>query len=127
MRKQILQLAIVMLSMSSTAASAAWTFAGKFNQYDDEYVNLDSIRRNGAIAQMWTMTNGGWSKQSKIDKKEFNCDREMIRSVHSALYDGPMQTGEIIMNWNTIGEWRAVIPDSWGASLLKLACSPKRP
>lgn len=125
MKKQILHVAIVVISMSFTVANAAWTFAGKVNQYDDEYVNLESVRKNGAIAQMWTMTNAGWAKQSTIDKKEFDCEREMIRSVSSALYDGPMQTGEIIMNWNPAGTWQAVIPDSWGASLLKLACSPK--
>lgn len=42
--------------------------------------------------------------------------------VHLSLYDGQMQSGDIIMNSDSNAEWKHVIPGSFGEILINMAC-----
>jgi hypothetical protein len=124
---------LFLLFMTTCSVSwAEWEYVGETNNYVD-FVDRESIRRNGKFAEMWERSSY-FEYQMNSDGKKFNLTKTLIR------YDCINDTLGIIMfvqyktdekgthHINTISSInnqiidRRVIPDSSGQKKLKIAC-----
>ena len=121
----------LMLLVTATAASAEWTVASG----DDEviqYVDKGSIRRNGNLVKMLDLidfktvqTVSGDSYLSDKAQSEYDCKEEKRRILTFTWFGGKMGTGKVVYSDSDPRKWKPVSPDSFGATLWKMACGKK--
>ena len=109
---------------------AEWTYhAG--NKDSDVYINYDSIRKNGEMAQMWFMEDYRGVKKISYGKSflsaqtlgEYDCKNERVRTVKFAIYSGKMGSGDVVSTSSIKIAWEPVVPESLGEILWKIACN----
>ena len=119
----------LMLLMTATAASAGWTDVGD-NDQTIQYVDRETIRRNGNFVKMWDLadfktvrTVAGDSILSQRSQMEYDCLEERYRRLAFTWFDGQMGNGKVVFtNGNVRDEWSPIAPGSSGKILWKIAC-----
>ena len=123
----------LLLMAVSAGAMAEWTKIAAADGKFDSYVDLSSIRKSGNTAKMWvlrdykkaqTATNGK-SYLSSMARQEYDCNEEKSSGLTIYAYSGNMKNGDIVSGGDYVGEWRSILPDSVGATQLKIACGAK--
>lgn len=117
-------------AMISTAANASsWHFAWVGNEEVRYFFDAESIERSKDTVTVWVKTvqtrkmdnDGSWASALRW---RFNCTKRTIQSLAASYYD---QDGKFIRSSNNTSMENAVIPDSTGEGMLKIACKPTFP
>ena len=117
----------LMLLMTATAASAAWTLVGP-NDDITLYVDRATIRRNGNFVKMWILFDYNKvdvTHQSSRSQDEFDCKGEKMHALAITSFSGQMLSGTVTYTNNTTGDWTPVAPESMGETMWKIACGKK--
>jgi hypothetical protein len=128
-------LLFVLLLMVSSVSWAEWEFTQKTNDTEVIFHDKSTIRRNGAIAKMWTMVDfakkqirNGKPYKSQITQFSYDCKSETIKLITSTTYSGSKGQGVSVSSYlDNDGSlpWEPVIPGSLGETEWKIACGKK--
>ena len=142
MRKLLL---IVLLAVSGNCAAADWadwlvrkdTF-GEWIVVDQRqafliYADGGTIRESGGVAKMWEMTDfpagaaaaGMKGSRSFKIEREYDCNRQQMRTLYVAHYAGNMGAGAIVGSDSTVGAWQPVMLGTIGDRLWRIACGKR--
>jgi hypothetical protein len=128
MMKRLL-MGLVLMAIAN-AASAEWTAAGDSDEFI-QYVDRATIRRNGNLVKMSSLTDfktvqksaAGKSYLSEKQQAEYDCKEKKKRYLAFTWFDGQMGNGKVVVsNGDVRGEWRPIAPGSSGETLWKIAC-----
>ena len=118
----------LMLLVVSGAAIADWTAVGE-NDELIQYVDRETIRRNGNFVKMWSLADykkakvfGGKSDLSSRGQQEYDCKDEKRRFLAFTTFSGQMGSGAVTYNDSDTEKWVPVAPGSVGVTLWKIAC-----
>lgn len=123
-----LLIALILVFFSSPLL-AGWTELVA-DDIASEFVNYDSIEKDGGIVTMWNMSdfrhpqevgNGRLFLSTKV-KQAYDCQNAKKRIVSLIHYIKPMGVGEIAFLDNTLGDWRDIKTGSLSEVHLKAAC-----
>lgn len=126
---------LILLMLSTMPAYGEWLQVSKDVETGQTvYVDPDSIRRNGDMAEMWTLydyktaqpTAGDAFLSSKV-QNEYNCTQEMRRMVSVTEFAGNMGSGKVVHKGSSLFTTAKWIPAraGLGETLLKVACGKK--
>ena len=125
MKKLLLGL---MLLATATAASAEWTQSGEGESFI-HYVDIATIRRNGNLVKMWSLTDyktvkivAGQSNFSYKKQSEWDCKDEKGRKLAHTWFTGQMGSGTVNYTDSRTEEWSPIEPESVNETLWKIAC-----
>lgn len=121
--------------VASSVAWADWELSGG-DAEDTFYHDKTTIRKNGAIAKMWTMidhsevlTDGAdLSYKSSKNLFVFNCKSELGELISLLRYSGSMGNGKVVYsaNWKEKDwEWKPIAPGTFNEFHWKIACGKK--
>ncbi len=128
MRKMLIGLVLAGLSNN---VMAEWTRIVESEDHEYiTYANLDTIRRKGDIAKMWTLIDYKTVQQPKSGERylsdesqeEYDCREEQTRNVIYTWYSGNMSGGDRVYSNSSLRQWSPVRPGSIGEAWLKIAC-----
>jgi hypothetical protein len=125
----------IVFSVLMTICSISWAEWEITGETDDriDYHDRSTIRRNGKIAKMWTLSeyhsiqtdNTGARYKSDKTFWAFNCI-EGTKSIIALLqYSGSMGRGKTVWSMNKQENdlmWEVIPPGSAGAVMFKIAC-----
>ena len=121
-----------LLTLSSAPAYAEWVEVSVNAEAGETvYVDPDTIRRRGDIAEMWVLYDNttaqpavGHAYLSKKVQNEYNCKEEMKRMVSVKEFSGHMGSGEILHMSSSLFSPATWMPTrlGLGETLLKVAC-----
>lgn len=114
--------------LCSSSSFADWTFLGEFSG-NLGYADTSTIKRNGDIVQMWTMTDLTHIKNDYLSIKiqyELDCNKNKTRMLSFIQHSENMGEGRVIYSSGALKvsakDWNSVIPKSSGEYNLKIAC-----
>ena len=123
------------LTLSSLPAYGAWVEVNVNAEADQRvYVDPESIRRRGDIAEMWALYDSqtaqpavGKSYLSRKVQTEYDCTQYMKRMVSVIEYSGNMGSGDVVFKNSAFFSTAKWMPahSGLGQTLLKLACGKK--
>lgn len=124
--KRMKRIALVfLLAVLSEIASAEWS---RISDEFDTYVDVSTIRKDGDIASVWILMDhekpsiGKRALSTKL-KEEYDCRGERTRALGFISYSGNMGQGAVVDTNGTVAAWRLIVPDTFGATMMKIACS----
>jgi hypothetical protein len=126
-------LMMLMLLVSTNVFAVDWVVAGG-NDIFTHYVDPQSIKRDGNKVKAWVLYDfkssqvgvGNKTSMSAVDRDEYDCFEDTVRSMDIYEYSGKMGTGDIVLSIpNLTQPAKSVIPGSTAATQLKLVCATK--
>ena len=122
---------IVILLVISGNSYAEWTQFGGSDEFT-QYIDKETIRRNGNFVKMWDLkdfkTAQNYSSDSYLSDKaqwEYDCKEERGRILAFSWFSGQMGNGKVVYLKSDTGKWSPIQPDSVGEALWKVACGKK--
>lgn len=126
---------ITFLTLSSLPAYAAWVEVSGYPEPGHRvYVDPESIRRRGDIAEMWALYDSetaqpavGKSYLSRKVQTEYNCTQYMKRMLSVIEYSGNMGSGDVVYKNSAFFSAAKWMPahSGLGETLLNIACGKK--
>lgn len=128
MKKKILTLALCTL-VSSPVFASTWNYIPVGNDEAVFYFDADTVVKTRETTTLWVKyvqttapdTDGSWS--SAVNWR-LNCSKRTIQSLGWSSYT---KEGKFIKSGEKVGQESAVIPDSTGEAVLKIACQANFP
>ncbi len=119
---------LIVLALISSSANADWSYInGDAN--GSQYIDHDKTKKTGSVAKIWTAVDYNQPRQvmgkvfnSVVAQEEYDCNKEIRRTVFVALYEGRMGNGRALMIDSAITAWTPTPPGSSGEMLLNIAC-----
>jgi hypothetical protein len=113
----------------SNAQASTWNFAWVGNDEVRYFFDADTVEKNKELVTVWIKTvqtaapdnDGSWSMALRW---RMNCSKRTILSLASSTYD---KDGKFLKSSTLPGTDAAVVPDSTGESMLKIACEANFP
>ena len=126
-------LLITLLVLSTGPVYAEWVSVSVLDQAGVTiYVDSDTIRRQGDQVTMWELidyrtiqTVAGTSYLSARLQREYDCIREVHRTLALTELSGNMGTGTVLRSNSDAQKWAPVDPGSIAKRLWKFACDKK--
>ncbi len=129
------RLLFVALMMVCSVSWAEWEYSGANGAFA-HYVDRSTIRRSGAIAKMWTLTDyfeeqtnpGGKKFKSDNRRLAINCMEDTIALIAFVEYSDSMGKGRTVSSLErkeSDWDWRSFPPDTTGEVMFKIACGTK--
>jgi hypothetical protein len=124
-------LLITFLLLSSGPTYAEWVATVQNDQAGVTiYIDSDTILRKGDLVNVWELidykaiqTMAGTSYLSARVQREYDCTRDLQRTLALTKLSGNMGTGKVILTNSDRQKWEPVDPGSIGKSLWKFACN----
>ena len=121
---------ITLLLLSSGPTHAEWLAIVQNDQAGVTiYVDLDTILSKGDLVNVSELidykaiqTMAGTSYLSARVQREYDCTRDLQRTLALTKLSGNMGTGKVILTNSDQQKWEPVDPSSIGKSLWKFAC-----
>ncbi len=116
---------------------AEWTLVATStdNSPDFYYMDKKTIKKEGSKASAWTLTNfanprdySGKFYLSSKSKSLYDCKDETEKLLSMVWYEESNGNGKVIGSFHPNAnelETTAIVPDTIGAMLMKLACGKK--
>jgi hypothetical protein len=130
-------LLFVVLMTVCTASLAEWEYAGAVEKRDGKvvyYFDKSTIRINGAIVRMWTMSDYSTVQTNSSGERYtsdktlwvFHCSEEISAVISFVQYADSMGKGVSLFS-ATVKEsswdWQPIIPNSLGKTIWEIACT----
>jgi hypothetical protein len=131
------RLLFVLLMMVCSVSSAEWEFSGTALEGNiSHYYDKSTIRRNGAIAKIWVLTDyskvqispDGTRFKSSKGLTAYNCEEETFATISILWNSGSMGRGEVVWTGTrkeNEWEWKPIAPQSTNVFMMKIACVSK--
>ena len=126
---------LILLVLSSAPAYGEWVEVSVNVETGEKvYVDPDTIRRRGDIAEMWVLYDSktaqpavGHAYLSKTVQNEYHCAEAMKRMVSVKEFSGHMGSGEVLHMNSSLFSTARWMPTrvGLGETLLKVACGKK--
>jgi len=126
---------LILLALSSAPAYGEWVEVSVNVETGEKvYVDPDTIRRRGDIAEMWVLYDSktaqpavGHAYLSKTVQNEYHCAEAMKRMVSVKEFSGHMGSGEVLHMNSSLFSTARWMPTriGLGETLLKVACGKK--
>ena len=126
---------LTLLTLSTAPSYAEWVEVnGTFEAGQTVYVDPDTIRRRGEMAEMMALYDYKTSQSTAGDaflsrkvQNEYDCIQEMRRMVSVTEFSGNMGTGKVVHMGSSLFSTAKWMPArvGLGGTLLKLACGTK--
>ena len=124
---------LLLLVLSSGPVCAEWVSVAVLDQAGVTiYVDSDTIRRKGDRVKIWELidyetiqTVAGTSYLSARLQREYDCARELHRTLALTELSGNMGTGTELLANPDEQKWEPVDPGSIAKRLWKVACDKK--
>ena len=126
---------LILLALSSAPAYGEWVEVSVNVETGEKvYVDPDTIRRRGDIAEMWVLYDNktaqpavGHAYLSKTVQNEYHCAEAMKRMVSVKEFSGHMGSGEVLHMNSSLFSTARWMPTrvGLGETLLKVACGKK--
>ena len=133
-KKKLVKLAaaLALLGTASFGAMAEWTEVNR-SAKRTTYVDLNTIRRSGHMAKIWTLDDENFPRASRSGatylssrvRNEYDCRDERARMSDLSAHTERMAKGSTVFSYSEGGEWSSVVPDSIGEAIFKIACGIK--
>ena len=117
--------------LSSGPTYAEWAAVGDNVDLDTIYVEIETIRRKGELAEVWVMTDAKLAKRflgtnsfylSVRQLQQFNCGEERSRILDATWFSTNMGKGTVIDTLTKEGDWKPLPPGSVGRRLMEVIC-----
>jgi len=113
----------------SPAFASEWNFLWVGNEDTRFFFDADTVEKNRDTITVWIKTvqttrpdrDGSWATALRW---RMNCTKRTIQTLAMSVYD---RDGKFIRSVNATGQESAVVPDSTGEAVLKIACEPNFP
>ena len=122
----ILRILMLLLLALPAALHAAWVPVDATDASYD-YLDPTSIRAEGSLLRVWTLQDlaqpdaeGDRSYRSLL---EFHCPEARYRNLQVLFHAAPMGTGRLTGRTAQPGAWRAVLPSTVAASVMRRVCA----
>ena len=119
---------VVVLLLASSPAWAGWKAVGD-EETGTTYADPATMARSGNTVKMWSLLDykafqrmvevGYFSQKSLV---EYDCKEKQTRGLAVKLHAEPMGEGKVIYEDDSPHEWEALVPDTMGEVLWKVAC-----
>ena len=129
------QLLALILMAVTTNAEAEWTLFDSKEGVKNYYIDLNTIRKEGNAAKVWTMisyeavesTSEGKLYTSAKDLWIFDCKRDTGYIASINYYDGSMGKGDFVdsVNINEKKSGDPIVPGTTLEWIFKKACNKK--
>ena len=122
---------IALLMLSSGPAYSEWVAVGDNVELDTIYIDLETFRRDGELAEIWVMTDSKLAKRfldtnsfylSVRQLQQFNCGEERSRILNVTWFSSNMGKGTVIDTLTKEGQWNPLPPGSVGRRLMEVVC-----
>lgn len=122
---------ITLLVLSSGPTYADWAAIGDNVDLDTIYVDIETIRLKGELAEVWVLTDSKLAKRflgtnsfylSVRQLQQFNCDEERSRILNATWFSSNMGKGAVIDTLTKEGQWNPLPPGSVGRRLMEVIC-----
>ncbi|WOB06867.1 surface-adhesin E family protein [Piscinibacter gummiphilus] len=118
----------LLLCVGSTWASS-WNWASVGNDETRYFFDADTVEKTRETTTVWVKTvqvskpdtDGSWSTALRW---RFNCSKRTVQSLGWSIYD---KDGKFIRSNSNPTSETAVVPDSTGEAMLKIACEANFP
>lgn len=119
---------LIVLALISSSANADWSYInGDAN--GSQYIDHSKIKKPGSVSKIWIAIDYNQPRQamgkvfnSVVTQEEYDCSKQLRRTVHVALHEGRMGSGQILIFDPAVTAWTPTPPGSSGEMLLKIAC-----
>src|SRR5215510_10708220 len=124
-------LLISLLVLSSGPAYAEWMVVGTSSDDDMIYIDPETIRHKGELAEVWVLSDSRLGKRflettsyysSTRQLHQYNCAEERNRVVASTWFSSNMG---VVDNLTKEGQWQPVPQGSVGRYLMNLVCAKR--
>ena len=127
-RKILLAFSLLVASSTSTIAST-WNYMNVGNETSRYYFDSDTVEKNREITTLWVKIvrttspdkEGAWASAVRW---RFNCSKRTIQILTMSDYD---KDGTFMKSYPNSTKEDAVIPDSTGEGVLRIACQSDFP
>jgi len=132
--KHICSLLVIVISAFScnAYAHAEWEFVSGNNKFN-YYYDSDTIHKSENIVKVWTLydhfqlvtSHNVKPHMSMMILGEFDCKKEVHRTLYTSTYSEKMGKGEMIEkdgSYELTGKWHSVSPVSFFYTLMSVAC-----
>jgi hypothetical protein len=122
---------ITLLMLSSGPTYAQWEAVGDNVDLDTIYIDIETLRRKGELAEVWVMTDSKLAKRfldtnsfylSVRQLQQFNCGEEHSRILNATWFSSNMGKGTVIDTLTKEGQWNPLPPGSVGRRLMEVIC-----
>lgn len=122
---------ITLLVLSSGPTYADWAAIGDNVDLDTIYVDIETIRLKGELAEVWVLTDSKLAKRflgtnsfylSVRQLQQFNCGEERSRILNATWFSSNMGKGAVIDTLTKEGQWNPLPPGSVGRRLMEVIC-----
>ena len=122
---------IILLILSSGPKYAEWAAVVENVDLDTIYVDIETIRRKGELAEVWVMTDSKLAKRflgtnsfyvSVRQLQQFNGGEERSRILNATWFSSNMGKGTVIDTLTKEGQWNPLPPGSVGRRLMEVIC-----
>jgi hypothetical protein len=116
---------LLILTMLSCSASAAWTEVTRSDEGDIHYIDFDTLKKDGSKRTVWRASNykvpiGKY--YSVRTRDTFDCVQDTKTALSQTLYTQHDFKGESV-SVEPNGKAEHIAPSTVGASVLQLVCS----
>lgn len=115
--------------MANPVLASSWNYASAGNDSMKFYFDADSIEKAKGVVTVWIkivytgeLTEEG--VRARAMRWRINCTKKTIQRLTASTYD---DNGKFISSTTSAGTEDAVIPDSTGEAMQKIACEPTFP
>jgi hypothetical protein len=130
MRKPVAMMLLAVVS--SSASAAAWVKVGS-DENGTTYVDSPTIRRAGNRVKMWSLSDfktpqvlpTGKQYMSTKTEIEYDCKKERVRLLAVFAHSRNMANGEKVYIASHPGKWGPLASGTKNEELWKLACGKK--
>jgi len=118
---------VIGLILLTSSAWAEWTFLIKIENGDTYFLDLETIKKNGHLRQVWSLMEYKPSPiygQSGRMKLEFDCEKEQYKYIYISSHSGLKATGETLESYQyKDDEWELIPPNTPMSKILKIVCN----
>ena len=130
--KHICSLLVILIGAFACNAYAKWEFVSGNNKFN-YYYDSATIHKPENIVRVWTLydrfqlltSHNIRPHMSMMVLGEFDCNKEVHRTLYTATYSEKMGKGEMVekdRSHELIGKWHSVSPVSFFYKLMNVAC-----
>jgi hypothetical protein len=123
---------MLLLLVSTNVFATDWVKAGENDKFTN-YVDSQSIRRDGNKVRAWTLddyksgqvlADNKTRYLSTVARQEFDCFEDTVRTFDRHGYSEKMGTGDIVISSQNLTEPAVSLPPgSMGATVFKAVCA----
>jgi hypothetical protein len=117
-KRKLLSYAALLCAFFTSSARAEWTILASTGENEYEYVDMESLVKNGKLAQLETMSVSPSGKS--FITWQVDCSSEKVRRTRIVIEDPATKTKGIVMA--NPSDWTQASKNSLNGLIVKVSC-----